>query len=405
MDKILKSVKLDNVSYDIRGPVKHTADKMMQQGIDIINLFSGNPPAFGINAPDEIIQDMVLNLKNAEAYSHENGIFPARKAIMQFYQLKGIMDIKLENIFIGNGVSEMILMSMQGLLNNRDEVLVPAPDYPLWTAAVNLSGGKAVHYICDESQDWFPDLQDLESKITQNTRGIVVINPNNPTGAVYPKEILEKIVDLAVRHKLIIFADEIYDRILYDDVVHTPLATLSQEILFVSFNGLSKSHRIPGFRTGWMVLSGNTANAKDYIEGLNILAGMRMCSNVPSQYIIQTALGGYQSLTQLISPGGRLLEQRNAAYKIFNSMPGISCVKPTSTLYLFPKIDTKKYKVTDDEQFVLDFLLDKKVLLVHGRAFNWGQPDHFRVVFLPSVKELEIVGARMTEFLTDYSQK
>jgi len=404
MDIILKSSKLDNISYDIRGPVKHKADQMIQQGMDIINLSSGNPPAFGINAPDEIIQDMNFNLKNAEAYSHENGIFPARKAIMQFYQLKGISDIKLENIFIGNGVSEMILISMQGLLNAGDEVLVPAPDYPLWTAAVKLSGGKAVHYICDEGQNWFPDLKDMESKITPNTRGIVVINPNNPTGATYPNEILEKIVGLAERFKLIIFADEIYDRILYDGATHTALATLSQEILFVSFNGLSKSHRVPGFRAGWMVLSGNTTQAKDYIEGLNILAGMRMCSNVPSQYIIQTALGGYQSLTELISPGGRLYEQRSMAYKIFSNLPGVSCVKPMGALYLFPKIDAKKYNIIDDEKFVLDFLLEKKVLLVHGKAFNWMHPDHFRVIFLPSTKELVIVGNRMLDFLSYYHQ-
>jgi alanine-synthesizing transaminase len=399
-----KSSKLDNVCYEIRGPIVEAAKKLEDEGYSIIKLNTGNPPAFGICAPDEIVHDVIFNLKSAEPYCDAKGLFPARKAIMQYCQLKGIAGVEIEDIYIGNGVSEMIVMSMQGLLDDGDEILIPAPDYPLWTAAVNLSGGTPVHYMCDEGADWTPDLKDLESKITSSTKGIVVINPNNPTGAVYPQEILERIVRLAEEHKLILFSDEIYDKIVYDGARHISMATLSQEILFVTFNGLSKSHRIPGFRAGWMVVSGNKALAQDYIEGLNMLASMRLCGNVTSQFAIQTALGGHQSLTELISRGGRLYEQRNFAYQLFNSIPGISCVKPMGALYLFPKVDMQKYNIKDDQKFVLDFLTSKKVMLVQGTGFNWPQPDHFRVVFLPTIEDLKLVGERFADFLRDYRQ-
>lgn len=405
MTKIMKSSKMDNICYEIRGPLLKEAKRLEEEGYSIIKLNTGNPPAFGINAPDEIIHDVILNVRSAQAYGDSKGLFAARKAIMQQCQLGGIENVQLEDIYVGNGVSEMIMMSMQGLLNNGDEMLVPSPDYPLWTAAVCLADGKAVHYICDEASDWYPDLKDIESKITPKTRGIVVINPNNPTGAVYPLEILQGIIKLAEKHNLIIFTDEIYDRILYDDAKHIPLASLSRDILFVTFNGLSKSHRIPGMRAGWMIVSGNKAMAKDYIcEGLDILANMRLCGNMVAQFTIQTALCGYQSLIELVSPGGRLYEQRNAAFEAFNSIPGVSCVKPNATLYLFPKIDIKKYNIHDDQQFLLDFLLQKKVLMVQGTGFNWREPDHFRVVFLPPVDEIKLVAERMTAFLSNYRQ-
>lgn len=405
MRKILKSRKLKNVCYEIRGPLLKEAKRLEEEGYTIIKLNSGNPPLFGINAPDEIIHDVVVNIRSAQAYGDSKGLFAARKAIMQQCQVKGIEDVQIEDIYVGNGVSEMIMMAMQGLLNNGDEMLVPSPDYPLWTAAVNLSGGKAVHYICDEQADWNPDLKTMESKITPKTRGIVVINPNNPTGAVYEKDVLLKIVEMAEKHDLIIFADEIYDQILYDDAKHIPLASLSNDILFVTFNGLSKSHRIPGMRAGWMIVSGNKQIAQDYMtEGLDTLSNMRMCGNMAAQLTIQTALGGYQSLTQLISPGGRLYEQRSVAYESFKSMPGITCVKPKGALYLFPKIDIKKYKIHDDQKFLLDFLLEKKVLMVQGRGFNWPAPDHFRVVFLPTVEEIRSVAERMADFLKEYRQ-
>jgi len=399
-----KSTKLDNVCYEIRGPVMEEAKRLEEEGFSIIKLNTGNPPAFGINAPDEIIHDVILNIKDAEAYGDSKGLFSARKAIMQYCQIKGIEGVQVEDIYIGNGVSEMIVFAMQGLLDNSDEVLVPMPDYPLWTAAVNLSGGTAVHYVCDENSDWYPDLNDIESKINSKTKGIVVINPNNPTGAVYPLEILQKIVELAEERNLIVYADEIYDQILYDNVHHTALASLSKNVFFVTFNGLSKSHRIPGMRAGWMIVSGNKQLAKDYIEGLDILVTMRLCGNMTAQFAIQTALGGYQSLKELISPGGRLYEQRDAALEYFNAIPGISCVKPKGALYLFPKIDIKKYNITDDQKFVLDFLKEKKVLLVQGTGFNWPTPDHFRVVFLPTVRQLKTVADRMTNFLSKYKQ-
>jgi alanine-synthesizing transaminase len=405
MREILKSNKMNNICYEIRGPLLKEARRLEEEGYTIIKLNSGNPPAFGINAPDEIIHDVTLNIRLAQAYGDSKGLFAARKAIMQQCQLKGVEGVEIEDIYVGNGVSEMIMMAMQGLLNNGDELLVPSPDYPLWTAAVNLSGGKAVHYICDESSDWNPDLKDMESKITPNTRGIVVINPNNPSGAVYSEEILLKIVKMAEEHGLVIFADEIYDQILYDDAKHTTLASLSRDVFFVTFNGLSKSHRIPGLRAGWMIVSGKKSIARDYVnEGLDTLANMRMCGNMAGQFAIQTALGGYQSLVRLISPGGKLYEQRNAAYESFRAIPGITCVKPKGALYLFPKIDVKRYGILDDQKFLLDFLTEKKVLMVQGTGFNWPAPDHFRVVFLPSVEEIRTVAQRMAEFLEEYQQ-
>lgn len=400
-----KSSKLEHVCYEIRGPVLEKAKQLEEEGFSIIKLNTGNPPAFGINAPDEIIHDVILNLPQAEAYCDSKGIFPARKAIMQYYELKGIEDIDTNYIYIGNGVSELIVMAMQGLLNNGDEVLIPAPDYPLWTAAVSLSGGKPVHYMCDEEQNWMPDIKDIKKKITPNTKGIVIINPNNPTGSVYSKDVLMEIVKIAEENEIIIFADEIYDNILYDDAVHIPVATLTKDVLVVTFGGLSKTHRLPGFRVGWMILTGDKENTKDYIEGLNILSSMRLCSNVQGQYAIQTALGGPQDIKKLTAPGGRLYEQRNLAYKIFSSIDGVSCVKPQGALYLFPKIDTKKFNIKDDQKFVYDFLVAKKVLLVQGTGFNWPNPDHFRVVFLPDLEQLEEVGQRFKDFLKDYKQE
>lgn len=403
--KILKSNKMENICYEIRGPLLKEAKRLEDEGYTIIKLNSGNPPAFGINAPDEIIHDVVLNIRSAQAYGDSKGLFSARKAIMQQCQLKGIEGVEIEDIYVGNGVSEMIMMAMQGLLNNGDEMLVPSPDYPLWTAAVTLSGGTAVHYVCDEGSDWVPDLKDMESKITQKTRGIVLINPNNPTGAVYSREVLLKIAQMAQEHDLMVFSDEIYDQILYDGAEHVPFASLANDIFCITFNGLSKSHRIPGLRAGWMIASGKKALAKDYLEeGLDTLSNMRMCGNVAGQLAIQTALGGYQSLRQLVSPGGRLYEQRNAAYESFCSIPGISCVKPMGTLYLFPKIDVGRYNIHDDQRFLLDFLTEKKVLMVQGTGFNWPAPDHFRVVFLPTVEEIRSVAQRMTDFLKEYSQ-
>ena len=405
MREILKSKKLDNVCYEIRGPLLREARRLEEEGYTIIKLNSGNPPAFGINAPDEIIHDVVLNIRSAQAYGDSKGLFAARKAIMQQCQLTGIEDVEIEDIYVGNGVSEMIMMAMQGLLNNGDEMLVPSPDYPLWTAAINLSGGKAVHYISDEASDWNPDIKDIESKITLKTKGIVVINPNNPTGAVYQRDVLVKIVRLAEKHNLIIYADEIYDHILYDGAKHIPLASLSKDVLFVTFNGLSKSHRIPGLRAGWMIVSGKKHVAYDYTtEGLDTLSNMRMCGNMAAQFAIQTALGGHQSIIALTSPGGRLYEQRKAAYESFKAIPGISCVKPMGTLYLFPKIDVKKYRIHDDQKFLLDFLLEKKVLMVQGTGFNWKKPDHFRVVFLPTVEEIKTVARHMADFLKEYRQ-
>ena len=400
-----KSTKLDNVCYDVRGPVVEEANRMMANGVDVLRLNIGNPAPFGFSAPNEIIADMIHNLRNAEGYSDSKGIFSARKAIMQYTQTKKIKGVTLDDIYTGNGVSELITLSMQGLLNNGDEILIPSPDYPLWTAAANLAGGHAVHYICDESSNWYPDLDDMRSKITDKTKGIVIINPNNPTGALYPKEILEGIIQIAREHELIIFADEIYDRLVFDGKQHISIASLADDVFFVTFSGLSKSHRIAGFRVGWMVLSGNKAAAKGYIEGLNMLSSMRLCSNVPAQYIVQTALGGYQSSDELLLPGGRLYEQREYITKAVNDLPGLSVVKPEAAFYMFPKIDTKKYNIYNDERFVLDFLREKHVLLVHGGGFNWHEPDHFRIVYLPEIKVLAESMTKMREFLATYRQK
>jgi len=405
MKTIKKSAKLDNVCYDIRGPIVEEANRMRDEGIDIIMLNTGNPPAFDLHAPDEIIRDIRYNIREAEGYSHSKGIFPARKAIVQYYQTKGLMNITEEDVYIGNGSSELVQFCVQALMNDGDELLIPKPDYPLWTACVNLAGGKAVHYLCDEESNWYPDIEDIRKKVNDNTKGIVVINPNNPTGALYPKEILEEIVKIAEEHNLIIFADEIYDQVLYDDAVHIPLASLTEDVLVITLNGLSKSHRIPGFRVGWMVISGDRKNAQDYIEGIDIMTSMRLCSNVPAQYTIQTSLGGYQSIYDLTRSGGRLWKQRNIVYQRLNEIPGISCTKPEGAMYCFPKIDIKRFNITDDVQFVLDFLKRERVLLVQGTGFNWDAPDHFRVVFLPSPTMLTETMDRLQRFMGGYIQK
>lgn len=397
-----KSSKLENVCYDVRGPVVEEADRMIEQGMDILKLNIGNPAPFGFDAPNEIIRDMMANLRNTEGYSDSKGIFAARKAIMQYCQLKNIPNVGMNDIYTGNGVSELIVLAMQGLLNNDDEILIPSPDYPLWTAAATLAGGKPVHYICDEQSDWNPDIQDMRKKITDKTKGIVVINPNNPTGALYPDEILEQIVSLAREHGLIIFADEIYDRLVMDGAVHTSIASLAPDLLVITFNGLSKSHRVAGFRAGWMALSGDKSKAKGYIEGLNMLSSMRLCSNVPAQSIIQTALGGHQSADELLLPGGRIYEQREYITNRLNSIPGITAVKPKAAFYIFPKIDINKFKIHSDEKFVLDFLKEQHVLMVHGGGFNWGQPDHFRIVYLPRVDELKTAMDKFELFLSNY---
>ncbi|EHJ52948.1 pyridoxal phosphate-dependent aminotransferase [Streptococcus macacae] len=404
MKEFKKSVKLDHVAYDIRGPVLEEANRMIANGEQILRLNTGNPAAFGLTAPDEVIRDLIMNARESEGYSDSKGIFSARKAIMQYCQLKNIPDVDVDDIYIGNGVSEMITMSMQGLLDNGDEVLVPTPDYPLWTASISLAGGNAVHYICDEKADWYPDINDIKSKITSNTKAIVIINPNNPTGALYPKEVLEAIVEVARQNDLIIFADEIYDRLVMDGEEHIAIASLAPDLFCVSMNGLSKSHRVAGFRVGWMVLSGPKKHVKDYIEGLNMLSNMRLCSNVLAQQVIQTSLGGVQSIDKLLLPGGRIYEQRNFIYKAINEIPGISAVKPKAGLYIFPKIDREIYQIDDDEQFVLDFLKQEKILLVHGRGFNWIEPDHFRIVYLPSVEELSEIQEKMTRFLRQYQK-
>lgn len=402
MKLIGKSKKLENVAYDVRGPVVDEADRMIEQGIKIMKLNIGNPAPFGFEAPDEIIRDMMTNLHLSEGYSDSKGIFSARKAIMQDCQLKNIPNVGINDIYTGNGVSEMIVMSMQGLLNEGDEILIPSPDYPLWTAAATLAGGKVVHYICDEQADWNPDIDDIRKKVTERTKGIVVINPNNPTGASYPKEILEQIVQIARENELIIFSDEIYDRLVMDGRTHIAIASLAPDLLTVTFNGLSKSHRIAGFRVGWMCLCGDKSKAQGYIEGLNMLSSMRLCSNVPAQQIIQTALGGYQSADELILPGGRIYEQREYITNRLNSIPGISVVKPKAAFYIFPKIDTKMYNIFNDEKFVLDFLKEQNVLMVHGGGFNWKQPDHFRIVYLPRVEELKTAMDKFELFLGGY---
>ena len=405
MNTINKSVKLSDVCYDIRGPVLKEANRLEEEGHRILKLNIGNPAPFGFDAPDEIIQDVISNLRAAQGYTDSKGLFAARKAIMHETQRLQIPNIEIDDIYLGNGVSELIVMSMQGLLNQGDEILIPTPDYPLWTAAVNLSSGKAVHYRCDEQSDWFPDIDDIKSKINKNTRGIVVINPNNPTGSVYSKELLQEIVELARQHQLILFADEIYSKIIYDDAEFVPLSRLAEDVLCLSFNGLSKSYRLAGFRSGWMVISGDKRRAKDYIEGLDILASMRLCANAPAMLGVQTALGGYQSINELILPGGRLLEQRDTACELINQIPGLSCIKPKGALYLFPKVDIKRFNIHDDQQWVLDFLQEKKVLLVPGSGFNWPEQDHFRLVFLPRVDDLTQALTSLSDFFAKYKQK
>ena len=404
MKTIKKSHKLDNVCYEIRGQVLREARRMEEEGHKILKLNIGNPAPFGFDAPEEIVQDMIHNVPLSQGYSDSKGLFTGRKAVMHYCQQKGIMDADIDNIYLGNGASELIVMSMQALLNNGDEILIPAPDYPLWTAAVSLAGGNAVHYMCDEQAQWYPDLDDMERKITSNTRGIVIINPNNPTGALYPTEILDGIIELARQHNLIIFSDEIYDKIIYDDAKHVATASLADDVLFVTFNGLSKAYRVAGFRAGWMVITGAIAKARDYIEGIELLASMRLCSNVPGQHAIQTALGGYQSINELVVPGGRLREQRDLAWELFNDIPGISCVKPKGAMYLFPKMDKKIHKIKNDEKMVLDLLLQEKILIVQGSAFNWPAPDHFRVVFLSREDELRNASGRIGNFFSSYSQ-
>jgi alanine-synthesizing transaminase len=404
MGNIRKSAKLDNVLYDIRGPVLEEAKRLEEEGYRVIQLNTGNPAPFGLFAPDEVIHDMIINLPETQGYCDAKGLFPARKAIMQYCQQKNIAGVETGDIYVGNGASECIVMAMQALLDKGDEILIPSPDYPLWTAAVNLSGGTAVHYRCDEQSEWWPDIADIKKKVGKNTRGIVIINPNNPTGALYPPEILRELVEIARQHNLIVYSDEIYDKILYDDNVHVSTASLADDILFVTFNGLSKAYRVAGFRVGWMVVSGNKKIAPDYIEGLTMPASMRLCSNVPGQSIIQTALGGRQSIYDLTRAGGRLYDQRELCHGMLTSIEGISCVKPKAAFYLFPKIDAKRFNITDDEKFVLDFLRAEKVLLVHGRGFNWPEPDHFRVVYLPRVEDIAEVMEKLKRFLSTYRQ-
>ncbi len=399
-----KSHKLDNVCYDIRGPIMDEANRMAENGIEVLKLNIGNPAPFNFTAPDEIIVDMIYNLRNSEGYSDSKGIFAARKAVMQYCQLKGIANVSLNDIYTGNGVSELITMSMQGLLDDGDEILVPAPDYPLWTAAVTLAGGKAVHYMCDEQNEWNPDIQDIKSKITNNTKGIVIINPNNPTGALYSEEILKEIVEIARSTGIIIFADEIYDRLVMDGLKHVSIAALAPDVPCVTFNGLSKSHRVAGFRAGWMVISGDKSRIKGYIEGLNLLSTMRLCSNVPSQQIIQTALGGYQSVDDLLKPGGRIYEQREFIYNALNSIEGVSAVKPKAAFYIFPKIDAKKYNIKSDEKLALDLLRQKKILVTQGTGFNYPTNDHIRIVYLPEIKQLKRAVDDIADFLSTYSQ-
>ncbi len=397
-----KSSKLEHVAYDIRGPILDEANRMIANGEKILRLNTGNPAEFGFTAPDEVIRDLIANARNSEAYSDSKGIFSARKAIMQYCQLKGFPNVDIDDIYLGNGVSELISMSLQALLDDGDEVLVPMPDYPLWTACVSLAGGNAVHYLCDEQANWYPDIDDIKSKITSNTKAIVIINPNNPTGALYPDDLLKEIVEIARQNDLIIFADEIYDRLVMDGKKHTAIASLAPDVFCVSMNGLSKSHRICGFRVGWMVLSGPKTNVKGYIEGLNMLANMRLCANVLGQHVVQTSLGGYQSVDELLIPGGRIYEQRNFIYKAVNEVPGLSAVKPDAGLYIFPKIDRNMYQIDDDEQFCLELLKQEKVMLVPGKGFNWTEPDHFRIVYLPRVEELAEVQEKLTRVLSQY---
>lgn len=404
MKEYKKSDKLDNVCYEIRGPVLREARRLEEEGNRVLKLNIGNPAAFDLNIPEEIQQDVVYNLPAAQGYVDSKGLFSARKAVMHYCQQRGIDKVDIDDIYLGNGVSEMIVMSMQALLNTGDEVLVPAPDYPLWTAAVTLSSGKPVHYHCDEQQDWFPDIDDIKSKITSHTRAIVLINPNNPTGAVYSVELLKQVIELARQHDLIVLSDEIYDKILYDGAQHVSTASLADDVLFFTYNGLSKNYRAAGYRSGWMIISGAKHKARDLIEGIDMLASMRLCANVPAQLAIQTALGGYQSVNDLVVPGGRLYEQRETAWSLLNDIPGVSCVKPSGALYMFPRLDPKRYPIHDDEKMVLDLLMQEKILLVQGSAFNIEDRQHLRVVFLPRVDALEDAIKRLAHFLSTYRQ-
>jgi len=402
---ILKSRKLDNICYEIRGPVPERARVLEEEGHKIIKLNIGNLAAFNFAPPDEIVRDMILNMPHAAGYTDSKGMFAPRKAIMHYTQSKQIRGVAIDDIYIGNGASELIVMSMSALLNDGDQVLVPAPDYPLWTAAVSLSGGTPVHYVCDESADWMPDIDDIKSKITPQTRAIVIINPNNPTGALYPRALLEQIVELARVHQLIIYADEIYDKTLYDEASHTSIASLADDVLCVTFNGLSKNYRSCGYRAGWMVVSGEKRHAKDYIDGLNMLASMRLCANTPGQFAIQTALGGYQSIQELVGPGGRLLKQRDLAYKLLTDIPGVTCVKPQAALYMFPRLDPKMYPIASDQDFAVQLLDQEKVLIVQGTGFNWIAHDHFRLVFLPNADDLTDAIGRIARFLDGYRRR
>ncbi len=399
MKPIVKSAKLANVCYDIRGPIMDRARQMEEDGHKIIKLNIGNLAVFGFDAPEEIQQDMIRNLPNSAGYSDSKGIFAARKAVMHETQRQGILGVTLDDIYLGNGASELIVMATNALLDDGDELLLPAPDYPLWTAAASLSGGTPVHYMCDESNGWMPDINDIRAKITPKTKGIVVINPNNPTGALYSKALLQQIVNLAREHGLVIYADEVYDKVLYDDVVHTPIASLSTDVLTLTFNSLSKSYRSCGYRAGWMVLSGDKKPATDFIEGLNMLSNMRLCANVPGQWAVQTALGGYQSINELVGEGGRLRKQRDLAYELITAIPGVSCVRPQAALYMFPRLDPRIYPIVDDQRFFLDMLEETKVMLVQGTGFNWPQPDHFRIVFLPHEDDLREAIGRVAKFL------
>jgi len=405
MQPILKSSKLANVCYDIRGPVLDRAKQMEEDGHYIIKLNIGNPASFGFDAPEEILQDVIHNLSDASGYCDSKGLFAARKAIMHYSQEKHIRDVQMEDIYIGNGVSELIVMAMQALLDSGDEVLIPAPDYPLWTAAVVLAGGTARHYVCDEQSGWLPDLDDIRAKVTANTRAIVIINPNNPTGALYPDELLLEIIEIARQHQLIIYADEVYDKVLYDGATHTSIASLADDVLFVTLNGLSKNYRAAGFRSGWAIVSGRKHHAQDYIAGLTMLASMRLCANVPAQFGIQTALGGYQSIDDLVLPTGRLMRQRDLAWKLLTDIPGVTCFKPQAAMYLFPRLDPKMYPIEDDQQFVLDLLAEEKVLLVQGSGFNWPHSDHLRVVFLPNSDDLTEAMGRIAHFLEHYRKR
>jgi alanine-synthesizing transaminase len=404
MKKITKSSKLKNVCYEIRGQIAAEARRLEDEGHKILKLNIGNPAPFGFEAPDDILKDVIRNLPTAQGYSDSKGIYSARVAVMQYFQQNNIKDVSIEDIYIGNGVSELIVMSMQGLLNNGDEVLIPAPDYPLWTAAVALSGGEPIHYKCDEDNHWFPNIEDMESKITESTKAIVLINPNNPTGSVYSKEVLLDILALAKKYNLIVFSDEIYDKILYDEAVHIPTASLTQDVLIITMGGLSKNYRIAGFRAGWMVISGPKLHAQDYLEGLTILASMRLCANVPCQHAIQTALGGYQSINELIHGDGRLIKQRNLAHKLINEIDGLSCNPAMGALYLFVKVDAEKFNITNDEKMVLDLLRQEKILLVHGSAFNIEEKNYFRLVFLPHADELIPAMAKIKNFFSTYRQ-